>query len=47
MWKAANDWISFSFKVWFALLTAQILIFGMFLVGYAFCIVVLGLLGFL
>jgi len=47
MWKAVYNWVNFSFKVWFALLTAQALILCLFLVGYAFCILVLGLLGLL
>jgi len=47
MWKAVYDWVNFSFKIWFALLTAQVLILCIFLGGYAFCILVLALLGIL
>lgn len=47
MWEAMYNWINFSFKMWFAVLTANILILILFLGGYTFCLVVLFLLGLL
>lgn len=47
MWRAVSDWVNFSFKVWFAYLTAQALVLGMGLVGYVLVLLVLRLLGVL
>lgn len=47
MWRIVYDWVNYSFKVWFALLTAQILIFVLFFGGYTFCLLGLYLLGLL
>jgi len=44
MLRTVYDWVEFSFKVWFATLTANVLILCMLLGGYFCCLLVVLLL---